>query len=308
MWQYAAMREAAQRWAIERVLNVARAVLARDPSPPRIRALTARAAPFIARRESFEASEPVEVGEARAWWIQPAGVPPGGVILYFHGGGFIAEARAIHDPLLAAIGRASGARGFMVDYRLAPEHPFPAATEDCFAAWNYLLSSGIDPGRIVFAGDSAGGNLAVVTAMRARDEGMPQPAAIILVSPLLDLTFGGASMERNDGIDPMFRAATMRSLQSYYGTGLDLRDPRLSPLFGRLNGLPPMMLLVGSSELLLDDTLRFAARVAGAKTSVWHGMPHVFPAMRGLAAGDRAIREIGDFIRDNTSAATMGAP
>ncbi|HEX9706624.1 MAG TPA: alpha/beta hydrolase [Steroidobacteraceae bacterium] len=301
------MREAVQRWAVVSALNVARTALARDSTPARVRKLAARAAPFIARRESFESSVPFAVGEARAWWIQPTGIPPGGVILYFHGGGFVAEVRAVHDPLLAAIGRASGCRGFMVDYRLAPEHPFPAATEDCFAAWNFLLSSGIDPERIVFAGDSAGGNLAVVTAMRARDEGLPLPAAIVLMSPVLDLTFSGASMERNDGIDPFFRAETVRTLQSWYGKGLDLKDPRLSPLFGRATGLPPMMLLVGSTEVLLDDTLRFAAKVSGARTAVWHGMPHVFPAMRGLAAGDRAIREMGDFVREHISAATRGA-
>ncbi len=300
------MRETVQHWIVERGLNVARAMLAREATPARVRELAARAAPFIARRESFESSVPFAVGEARAWWIQPTGVPPGGVVLYFHGGGFVAEARAIHDPLLAAIGRASGSRGFMLDYRLAPEHPFPAATEDCFAAWNFLLSSGIDPERIVFAGDSAGGNLAVVTAMRARDEGLPLPAAVVLISPVLDLTCSGASMERNDGIDPFFTAATIRAMQTWYGAGLDLRDPRLSPLFGRLTGLPPMMLLVGSTELLLDDTLRFAAKVAGARTAVWHDMPHVFPAMRGLAAGDRAIAEIGDFIREHTAGALKG--
>ena len=301
------MREAVQRWAVKRVLNVTRAFLASDPTPGRIRAATARAAPLVARRESYEVSVPFAVGEARAHWVQPSGVPADGVILYFHGGGFIAESPAIHDPLLAALGRAAGARGFMVDYRLAPEHPFPAAVEDCYAAWNFLLSSGIDPGRIVIAGDSAGGNLAVVTAMRARDEGLPQPAALVLLSPVLDLTFSGASVDRNDGLDPMFRAATVRALQSHYGVGTDLRDPRLSPLFGRLTGLPPTMLLVGSSELLLDDTLRFAARVAGAKASVWHDMPHVFPAFRGLMAGDRAIREIGEFIRERTAPATTGA-
>lgn len=301
------MREIVQRWAVERALHAARALLAREPIPARIREFVARAAPALARRESFEVSVPFAVGDARAWWVQPTGVPPGGVILYFHGGGFVAEARAIHDPLLAAIGRASGSRGFMIDYRLAPEHPFPAATEDCFAAWNFLLSSGIDPERIVFAGDSAGGNLAVVTAMRARDEGLPLPAALVLMSPLLDLTFSGASVERNDGLDPLFRAASVRALQSWYGTGLDLRDPRLSPLFGRLNGLPPVMLLVGSSELLLDDTLRFGAKVARATTAIWHDMPHVFPAIRGLAAGDRAIQEIGEFIREHTSDATRGA-
>ncbi|HEY5559930.1 MAG TPA: alpha/beta hydrolase [Steroidobacteraceae bacterium] len=301
------MREAIQRWAIKRVLNVTRAFLASDPTPARIRAATARAAPLVARRETYETSAPFDVGAARARWVQPTGVSTDGVILYLHGGGFIAESPAIHDPLLAALGRAAGARGVMVDYRLAPEHPFPAALDDCYAAWNVLLSSGIDPGRVVIAGDSAGGNLAVVTAMRARDEGMPQPAALVLLSPILDLTFSGASVERNDGLDPLFRAATARALQSYYGVGMDLRDPRLSPLFGRLTGLPPSMLLVGSSELLLDDTLRFAARVAGSKAGVWHDMPHVFPAIRGLMAGDRAIREIGDFIRERTAAATTGA-
>jgi len=301
------MREALQRWAVKRVLNVSRAVLAREPSPERVRSLVARASPLIARREAYEASAPVAVGEAEARWLQPTGAQTAGVILYFHGGGFIAECRAVHDPLLAALGRAADARGLMLDYRLAPEHPFPAATDDCFAAWNFLLSSGIDPGRIVIAGDSAGGNLAVVTAMRARDEGLPQPAGLVLMSPVLDLTFGGASIDRNDGFDPMFRAGSVRSLGQWYGTGMDPRDPRLSPLYGRLTGLPPTLVVVGSSELLLDDSLRFAAKVPGARLSVWHDMPHVFPAMRGLLAGDRAIAEIGDFIRERTAAATAGA-
>jgi monoterpene epsilon-lactone hydrolase len=301
------MREALQRWAVKRVLNVSRVALARELSPERVRALVARASPLIARREAYEASAPVAVGEAEARWVQPTGVQPAGVILYFHGGGFIADCRAVHDPLLAALGRAAGARGLMVDYRLAPEHPFPAATDDCFAAWHFLLSAGIDPGRIVIAGDSAGGNLAVVTAMRARDEGLPQPAGLVLMSPVLDLTFGGASIDRNDGFDPMFRASSVRTLSQWYGTGMDPRDPRLSPLYGRLTGLPPTLVVVGSSELLLDDSLRFAAKVPGARLSVWHDMPHVFPAMRGLLAGDRAIAEIGDFIRERTAAATAGA-
>lgn len=304
------MREALQRWAVERGLHVARALLARDPSPARVRTLAAqltRAAHVVARRESYEASAPFPIGEASAWWIRPAGVSPAAVILYFHGGGFVAEARAIHDPLLAAICRAALARGLMLDYRLAPEHPFPAAVDDGHAAWHHLLSSGVDPERVVFVGDSAGGNLALVTAMRARDEGLPQPAALVLMSPLLDLTFSGESMTRNDGIDPFFRASTVRAVGEYYGKGPDARDPRLSPLFGRTDGLPAAMLLAGSSEVLLDDTLRFAARHPGARVSVWHGMPHVFPAMRGLAAGDRAIQEIGAFIRERTADATAGA-
>jgi acetyl esterase/lipase len=301
------MREALQRWAVKRMLNVSRAVLAHEPTPERVRMLVARAAPLMARREAYEASAAIPVGEAQARWVHPAGQQAGGVILYMHGGGFIAESRAIHDPLLAALGRAAGARGLMVDYRLAPEHPFPAAADDCFAAWHFLLSSGIDPGRIVIAGDSAGGNLAVVTAMRARDEGLPEPAGLVLLSPVLDLTFSSASIDRNDGLDPMFRAVSVRSLQSWYGAGMDPRDARLSPLFGRLTGLPPALVIVGSSELLLDDSLRFAARVPGARLSVWHDMPHVFPALRGLAAGDRAIEEIGEFIRERIAPATAGA-
>jgi epsilon-lactone hydrolase len=301
------MREALQRWAVKRVLNLSRVFMTRDLSPERVRALSARAGPMLARRESYEASAPITIGEASAWWVQPAGIEAGAVILYFHGGGFVASLRQVHDPLLAALARASGARGLMVDYRLAPEHPYPSAVDDCFEAWHFLLSSGIDPDRIVIAGDSAGGNLAVVTAMRARDEGLPLPAALVLMSPVLDLTFSGASIERNDGFDPMFRAVSVRSLTQWYGKGMDLRDPRLSPIYGRLTGLPPALVVVGSSELLLDDALRFAAKVPGARLSVWHDMPHVFPAIRGLLAGDRAIAEIGDFIRDRTAAATAGA-
>ena len=268
------MREAVQHWAVERALNVARALLAREPTPARIRELGARVAPFIARREQFESSVPFAVGEARAWWIQATGIPPGGVILYFHGGGFVAELRAIHDPLLAAIGRASSSRGFMVDYRLAPEHPFPAATKSCSRRGISCSRPESIRSASCLPATAPAGNLAVVTAMRARDEGLPLPAALVLMSPLLDLTFSGASMERNDGIDPLFTAGTVRALQSWYGTGLDLRDPRLSPLFGRLTGLPPMMLLVGSTELLLDDTLA-SRRGPGRSRLYWHDMPAV---------------------------------
>jgi acetyl esterase/lipase len=301
------MRAAVQRWAIGRVLYGARAVLSRAQTPDAVRALVAKAAPFIARKEQYEASAPFAMGEARGRWIRPSDSPQGGIVLYFHGGGFIAECRVIHDALLAAIGRAAGARGLMIDYRLAPEHPYPAAADDCFAAWNWMLSSGFDAARVVFAGDSSGGNLALVTAMRARDDGLPLPAAVVLMSPVLDLTFSGPSCARNDGIDPVFRAETARRIQDWYAPGLDLEDPRISPLFGSADGLPPTQLHVGSSEILLDDTLRYAAKAPRALAAVWHGMPHVFPAIRGLAEGDRAIAEMADFIREHTSEATRGA-
>jgi len=299
------MPDVLRRILIRQLLHLARALIARDPTPARFRQVFARAAPFIARREDYRASEEFPVGNCRAWWVEPSGVDSAAVILYLHGGAFVAESRAIHGPLLAAICRSGGARGLMLDYRLAPEHPFPAAIDDCFAAWDFLLSSGIDPGRIVIAGDSAGGNLALVTAMRARDEATPQAAGLVLLSPVLDLTFSGDSIQRNDGLDDLFRAASVCALEPYYGTGVDLRDPRLSPLFGEPTNLPPALLVVGSSELLLDDSVRFAA-AAAATLRVWHDMPHVFPAMRGLAAGDRAIEDIGRFIRERTAAATEG--
>src|SRR5262245_22843842 len=125
------MREALQRWLVKRMANVARAFFSRNPSPARIRAAAGWSLSAMARREPHEASQAFAIGEASARWIQPAGPPMPGVVLYFHGGGFVAETRAIHDPLLAAIGRHAGARGLMLDYRLAPEHPFPAALEDC---------------------------------------------------------------------------------------------------------------------------------------------------------------------------------
>jgi acetyl esterase/lipase len=300
------MRAGLQRWAVEHVLHGARAALARARTPARVRALAAGAAPFVARKEAYEASAPLDMGGSRGRWITPAGSPQGGIILYFHGGGFIAECGTIHDSLLAAIGRSAGARGLMIDYRLAPEHPFPAATDDCYAAWNWMLSAGFDPARVVFAGDSAGGNLALVTAMRARDEGLPLPAALVLMSPVLDLTFSGPSFARNDGIDPMFRAETASRIQAWYAPGLDPADPRISPLFGSADGLPPTQIHVGSSEILLDDTLRYAAKAPGSLAAVWHGMPHVFPAIRGLVDGDRAIAEMADFIHAHTSEATRG--
>ena len=268
--------------------------------------LTARAAPLFARKESYEASAPIDMAGARGWWVTPAGSPQAGIILYFHGGGFIAASRAIHDPLLAALGRVSG--DARPHDRLPPgaRAPVPGRAGRLLRRLELDAVDRLRPGRVVFAGDSAGGNLALVTAMRARDEGLPLPAALVLMSPVVDLTFSGASFVRNDGLDPMFRAATAARIGEWYAPGQDHADPRVSPLFGQLGGLPPAMLLAGSSELLLDDTLRLSVRLEGARTTVWHGMPHVFPAIRGLVDGDRAIAEIADFIHEHTSEATRG--
>lgn len=238
----------------------------------------------------------VDLGTCSAAWVDGDGDDHGRVILYLHGGAFIGESPGAHCAMLARICGRCGARGFYVDYRLAPEHPYPAATDDCLAAYRHLLGQGIAPVRIVIAGDSAGGNLALVTAMRARDSGLPLPAALVLLSPVLDATFSGASMRRNDGLDPLFRASIIGPLASAYVPEDLRRHPYVSPLAGDLSGLPPTLALVGSSEILLDDTLRLASLGQQVEAQVWHDMPHVFPIMHVLPEAAEAIEGIAAFV------------
>lgn len=238
----------------------------------------------------------VDLGTCSAAWVDGDGDDHGRVILYLHGGAFIGESPGAHCAMLARICGRCGARGFYVDYRLAPEHPYPAATDDCLAAYRHRLGQGIAPVRIVIAGDSAGGNLALVTAMRARDSGLPLPAALVLLSPVLDATFSGASMRRNDGLDPLFRASIIGPLASAYVPEDLRRHPYVSPLAGDLSGLPPTLALVGSSEILLDDTLRLASLGQQVEAQVWHDMPHVFPIMHVLPEAAEAIEGIAAFV------------
>ncbi len=235
---------------------------------------------------------PVTIGACTASWIDVAGTPSDRVILYFHGGAFICETPRVHRWLLAQFCGGAQARGFLVAYRLAPEHPFPAAVDDCLAAYRYLLDSGIASHRIIVAGDSAGGNLALVTLQSARDAGLPLPAAAVAISAVTDATFSGDSMQRNDGLDPLFTRASVARLARYYVPEGRAAHPSLSPLLGNLAGLPPTLLIVGSSELLLDDAVRYAARATGVTLDVWHDMPHVFVAFSELAESREAIDRI----------------
>lgn len=248
----------------------------------------------------------VELGTCTAAWVDAGGDDLGRVILYLHGGAFIGESPQAHCAMLARICSRCGARGFYVDYRLAPEHPYPAATDDCLAAYRHLLGQGIAAARIVIAGDSAGGNLALVTALRARDAGLPLPAALVLLSPVLDATFSGDSMRRNDGLDPLFRASIIGPLASVY-VPEDLRThPWVSPLNGDLSGLPPTLALVGSSEILLDDTLRLASFGQQVEAQVWHDMPHVFPIMHVLPEAAEAIDGIAAFVARHAATRAAG--
>lgn len=290
------LRQRLLMWSLTRFLHAVRRRLARDPSPLRVRRDMAAFDRRLAGLLKARRSPPVALPNCLAHWVEPQGEHDR-VILYLHGGAFVAAAPNAHGLLLEKLCAASGARGFYVDYRLAPEHPFPAASDDCLDAYRHLLDAGVPPARLAVAGDSAGGNLALGTVLRVREHGLPVPAALVMISPVLDATFSGSSVRRNDGLDPLFRASVFEALASQYVPDSARRDPRVSPLFADLGGLPPTLALVGSSELLLDDSVRFAQKSPSTTLEVWHGMPHVFPAMHGLPEADEAIRGMGEFLR-----------
>ncbi|WP_020013250.1 alpha/beta hydrolase [Promicromonospora sukumoe] len=202
------------------------------------------------------------------------------VLLYLHGGGYVIGDAGTGVPLAAALAARAGLRAVAPDYRLAPEHPFPAAVDDGLAAYRALLER-TDASRVVVAGDSAGGGLALATVLTARDAGLPLPAAVVTFSGWFDLTLSGASLTGKESVDPIFDAANIREYAAtYLPDGADPRDPLASPLLADLRGLPPLLLQVGTHEVLLDDTTGLAARAASADVDVtlevYAGSAHVF--------------------------------
>lgn len=283
-------------------LRLMRAEMRLISDPLKLREAAARV-DALGRPTADVHSEAVDAGGVPATWVDVKGVRRDRVVLYLHGGAFITETPQFHGALLARIGREARARGLMVSYRLAPEHRHPAALDDCLAAYRWLLAQGQDPARIVVAGDSAGGNLTLALMLKLRDEGLPLPAGAVALSPVADLTFSGESVQRNDGIDDMFGADMMDAMVPVY---LERReqctDPLVSPLFGDPTGLPPLLLLVGSTELLLDDSVRVAQRWPRSTLLVWHGMPHVFPGFDFLPEAREATTRIGRFVRERMAA------
>ena len=247
--------------------------------------------------------EPVTAGTVPASWVTVKGGRRNGVVLYLHGGAFIAETPTFHGALLGRLCREGRCRGLMPSYRLAPEHRYPAALDDCMAAYRWLLAEGHEAKDIVVAGDSAGGNLTLALLLRLRDEGLPLPAGAVALSPVTDLTFSGESIQRNDGVDDMFSADSMDGLVPVYLSDRELRtDPRVSPVFGDFAGLPPLLVIVGSTELLLDDSVRVAQRWPQSTLLVWDGMPHVFVGFDFLPEAREAAQRIGRFVRDRLGA------
>ncbi|MYS68859.1 alpha/beta hydrolase fold domain-containing protein [Streptomyces sp. SID5926] len=222
-----------------------------------------------------------------------------GRLLYLHGGGYVVGSPDTHAGLAGELARRAGLRAVSVDYRLAPEHPFPAAVDDGLAAYRELLSTGTDPRDLVLAGDSAGGGLGIATLLAAREAGLPQPAAVALFSPWADLTLAGGSIRSKEGADPIFTEADVRAYADLYVGAGDRAAPLASPVFADLAGLPPLLVQAGANEVLLDDAVRLAGR-AGADDvevtlEVGPGLPHVYQLHYGRieeadAALDRAAR------------------
>lgn len=203
-------------------------------------------------------------------WFDGTDLEGGPVIVVVHGGGFVLCSIGTHRILGAHLARAVGGRALMVGYRLAPEHPFPAARDDCVAALTWLYGQGVEPDRVVLFGDSAGGNLCVEAALALDAAGAPRPRAILLASPLTDLSASGASLSTNAGADPFSRLDDVRRFAELYLDGVATTSPMASPLFADLRSLPPLLIQVGLHETLLDDSLRFydAARAQGVRAEI----------------------------------------
>lgn len=245
--------------------------------------------------------EPVQCGGVPAEWVGAPGVRPGPAILYLHGGGFRLGSPRSHRGLAAMLGAATGCRVLVPDYRLAPEHAFPAPVDDACEIYRWLRAQDGAAG-IAVAGDSAGGGLAVSTMLALRDAGDTLPFAAVLMSPWTDLTMSGASYEERAAADPLNQRATLLAMARGYLGGADPRDKLASPLFADLSGLPPLLIQVGAREIVFSDAALLAERAVAAGVaatlSEWDGMVHVFqqfPAEAPQAA--EAIREAGDFLR-----------
>jgi epsilon-lactone hydrolase len=276
-----------------------------------IRAHTAGTDRRLSRRKVECPVEPVTMGGVPATWHgAPELATRNGTLLYLHGGAWCVHLPALYSTFAARLSNATGLRVLLVDYRLAPEHRFPAPSDDCLAVYRALIA-GSGPPRAI-AGDSAGGNLSLLTLMRARDEQLPLPDCAVLLSPATDLSLGSPSMRYNVQADPMFGGGMKDLLVPLYCPDVDLRDPRLSPLFGRWDGLPPLYFLAGSTEILLDDSVRAhdRAQQAGtdARIDVWPELPHVFPLFAMLPESEQALAEIARFIAQHERAAHLPAP
>jgi acetyl esterase/lipase len=250
---------------------------------------------------------PIAVGGIGAIEVTIDGTDAADVILYFHGGVYVIGSAAATVPLVSDLARRTRTKVITVDYRLAPENPYPAALQDARAAYEGLLEQGIDPGRIALAGESAGAGLAVATLLALRDACKTLPSSALLMSPYADLTLSGESVVDKEALDPLLTPDGLRRRLTDYVADSDASDPYISPVYGDLAGLPPMLIQVGSHEILLSDAIRLAARAATADVAVTldvvPGVPHVFQAYAAvLDEGDAALDRAATFLTANFAA------
>jgi acetyl esterase/lipase len=255
------------------------------------------------------ASSQITIGNVAAEWLIPAGAASDSVIIYLHGGAWVLGLNNRHRLLAANIGLASRSRVLAVDYRLAPEDPFPAALDDCLASYRWLLEEGYDSHKIIFAGDSSGGNLALASLISIRDAGESLPAASVCISPVTDLAGTGRTFYSNR--DPLLTPEFILSMASHYAGDQDVRLPLISPYYGDLANLPPLLVHAGEEEILLSDAERLAdnARKAGmeVRLDVWERMWHVWHInIPYLPEANQAVAEIGIFIRSHLKGPAEG--
>jgi monoterpene epsilon-lactone hydrolase len=245
----------------------------------------------------------VDAGGVPAEWSTVPGSDASRVLMFFHGGGYCSGSIRSHRRMVTEAGRAAAIRTLAVGYRLAPEHPFPAALDDALAAWRFLRGQGIAAEHIAVGGDSAGGGLTIGLINTLRGRGEHQPGCAWLASPWTDLTMSGATLASKDAVDPLIHKAYLEELaDAYVPAGMDRKDPRISPLYADLNGFPPALIQVGSAETLLADASRFAEAAGAADVPVtleiWPHMIHAWPLWNAhLEPGRRALASAGAFIR-----------
>ena len=255
---------------------------------------------FLPVPRSFTIS-PVDAGGVPSEWFTPAGPDSGRRILYIHGGGYVLFSTVLYRDLIFRIARAANARVLAINYRLAPEHPYPAAADDAMAAYRWLLKTGVKPAQVAVMGDSAGGGLTFVLLQKLRDKKLPLPACAVCMSPWTDLTLSNPSHRTNRKKDPMMQNAILRDCAAFYAGTKNPSDPGISPQFGRFSKLPPLLIQAGTEEVLLDDSRVCAEKALKAGTKVdllvWTGMIHDFQMWaKVLPDARRAIRDIGRFV------------
>lgn len=277
-----------EKMAAAKDINEMRAVMIESPAPEGV------------------TCTPVEAGGVSAEWSVAAGAAEDKVIVYVHGGGYVMGSAGSHRDMTGRLSKAAGARVLSLNYRMAPEHPFPAAVDDTVAAYKWLLDQGIKPANIAIAGDSAGGGLAFAALLAIRDAGHPVPAAGVGISPWVDMEGTGESMTTRAVVDPVVQKEGLLGMAKLYLGTADPKNPLAAPLHANLAGLPPLLIQVGDHETLLDDSNRIAerARKAGVDVTlkVWDEMPHVWHLFAPILPEARqAIDEIGAFFQARTA-------